>query len=72
MSMEGIEQNPIVYDLMSEMAFHHRQVDLQVFKKIFSRRAFCTIDVFYHLIYLLCISFTCFYGSFPLHNCTSY
>jgi alpha-N-acetylglucosaminidase len=30
MSMEGIEQNPIVYDLMSEMAFHHRQVDLQV------------------------------------------
>ncbi|PWZ41645.1 Alpha-N-acetylglucosaminidase [Zea mays] len=29
MSMEGIEQNPIVYDLMSEMAFHHRQVDLQ-------------------------------------------
>jgi len=30
MSMEGIEQNPIVYDLMSEMAFHHEQVDLQV------------------------------------------
>ena len=30
MSMEGIEQNPIVYDLMSEMAFHHRRVDLQV------------------------------------------
>ena len=30
MSMEGIEQNPIVCDLMSEMAFHHRRVDLQV------------------------------------------
>jgi len=30
MSMEGIEQNPIVYDLMSEMAFRHEQVDLQV------------------------------------------
>jgi alpha-N-acetylglucosaminidase len=27
MSMEGIEENPIVYELMSEMAFHHRQVD---------------------------------------------
>jgi hypothetical protein len=51
MSMEGIEQNPIVYDLMSEMAFHHRQVDLQVkLKKSFSRRASCTIDVFFLFI----------------------
>lgn len=25
MSMEGIEQNPIVYDLMSEMAFQHQK-----------------------------------------------
>jgi alpha-N-acetylglucosaminidase len=30
MSMDGIEENPIVYELMSEMAFHHRQVDLKV------------------------------------------
>ncbi|GJN26213.1 hypothetical protein PR202_gb14126 [Eleusine coracana subsp. coracana] len=29
MSMEGIEQNPIVYDLMSEMSFHHRQVNIK-------------------------------------------
>ncbi|ERN18352.1 hypothetical protein AMTR_s00055p00202230 [Amborella trichopoda] len=29
MSMEGIEQNPIVYDLMSEMAFHHSKVDVE-------------------------------------------
>ncbi|KAG6510426.1 hypothetical protein ZIOFF_028447 [Zingiber officinale] len=30
MSMEGIEQNPIVYDLMSEMAFHHKPVNVKV------------------------------------------
>lgn len=28
--MEGIEQNPIVYDLMSEMAFQHDTVDVKV------------------------------------------
>lgn len=30
MSMEGIEQNPVVYDLMSEMAFRHNRVDIKV------------------------------------------
>lgn len=30
MSMEGIEQNPVVYDLMSEMAFQHDKVDVEV------------------------------------------
>lgn len=30
MCMEGIEQNPIVYDLMSEMAFRQKQVDAKV------------------------------------------
>lgn len=30
MSMEGIEQNPVVYDLMSEMAFQHNKIDVQV------------------------------------------
>jgi len=30
MSMEGIEQNPIVYDLMSEMAFRHKKIDVKV------------------------------------------
>ncbi|KAG7021479.1 Alpha-N-acetylglucosaminidase, partial [Cucurbita argyrosperma subsp. argyrosperma] len=29
MSMEGIEQNPVVYDLMSEMAFQHNKVDVK-------------------------------------------
>lgn len=28
--MEGIEQNPVVYDLMSEMAFQHNKVDVKV------------------------------------------
>ena len=30
MCMEGIEQNPVVYDLMSEMAFQHNKVDVKV------------------------------------------
>jgi len=30
MSMEGIEQNPIVYDLMSEMAFQQKKIDVKV------------------------------------------
>lgn len=30
MCMEGIEQNPVVYDLMSEMAFHHNKVNVKV------------------------------------------
>jgi alpha-N-acetylglucosaminidase len=38
--MEGIEQNPIVYDLMSEMAFHHRQVDLKVWVDAYPTRRY--------------------------------
>lgn len=30
MSMEGIEQNPVAYDLMAEMAFQHDAVDVKV------------------------------------------
>lgn len=30
MCMEGIEQNPVMYDLMSEMAFRHDPVDVEV------------------------------------------
>lgn len=32
--MEGIEQNPVVYDLMSEMAFQQRKVDVKVIETI--------------------------------------
>lgn len=28
--MEGIEQNPVVYELTSEMAFRDKKVDVQV------------------------------------------
>lgn len=28
--MEGIEQNPVVYELISEMAFRDEKVDVQV------------------------------------------
>ena len=35
MSMEGIEQNPVVYDLMSEMAFQHNKVDVKVMLKFY-------------------------------------
>lgn len=34
MSMEGIEQNPVVYDLMSEMAFQQNKVDAKVMSTI--------------------------------------
>lgn len=30
MCMEGIEQNPVVYELMSEMAFRSERVQLEV------------------------------------------
>lgn len=36
MSMEGIEQNPVVYDLMSEMAFQHNKVDVEVMLRFVS------------------------------------
>ena len=72
MSMEGIEQNPIVYDLMSEMAFHHRQVDLQVKlkKKSYFRRAFCTIDVFFFLFILSTYCASLIYVSMEVSLCT--
>lgn len=31
--MEGIEHNPVVYELMSEMAFRDEKVDVQVHNK---------------------------------------
>ncbi|XWS60673.1 hypothetical protein CRYUN_Cryun07bG0056100 [Craigia yunnanensis] len=35
MSMEGIEKNPIVYNLMSEMAFQHKKVDVKAWIKLY-------------------------------------
>lgn len=42
MSMEGIEQNPIVYDLMSEMAFQDNTVDVKV---IYNNSKLAVLDV---------------------------
>lgn len=35
LSMEGIEQNPVIYDLMSEMAFQRKKVDVKVMSCFF-------------------------------------
>ncbi|KAK4350434.1 hypothetical protein RND71_029747 [Anisodus tanguticus] len=40
MSMEGIEQNPVVYDFMSEMAFRHSPVDVKAWIDLYSRRRY--------------------------------
>ncbi|CAD5197853.1 unnamed protein product [Musa acuminata subsp. malaccensis] len=38
--MEGIEQNPVVYDLMSEMAFHHKPVDVKIWVDLYATRRY--------------------------------
>ncbi|KAI3918459.1 hypothetical protein MKX01_041779 [Papaver californicum] len=40
MCMEGIEQNPVVYELMSEMAFRSEKVQLKEWLKSYSRRRY--------------------------------
>ncbi|XP_023730204.1 alpha-N-acetylglucosaminidase isoform X1 [Lactuca sativa] len=40
MSMEGIEQNPVVYDLMSEMAFQHKKINVKTWLDSYSRRRY--------------------------------
>ncbi|XP_078446491.1 alpha-N-acetylglucosaminidase family / NAGLU family [Wolffia australiana] len=40
MCMEGIEQNPVVYDLMSEMAFRSEKVQLEKWVKNYSQRRY--------------------------------
>lgn len=59
MSMEGIEQNPVVYDLMSEMAFQHNKVDVKVWIALYSTRRYGKSvpeiqdawNILYHTIY---------------------
>lgn len=59
MSMEGIEQNPIVYDLMSEMAFQHKKVDVKTWINLYPRRRYGKFvqsmqdawNILYHTIY---------------------
>ncbi|KAH9720041.1 alpha-N-acetylglucosaminidase [Citrus sinensis] len=59
MSMEGIEQNPVVYDLMSEMAFQHENVDVKAWINQYSVRRYGRSvpaiqdawNVLYHTVY---------------------
>ncbi|KAA8540869.1 hypothetical protein F0562_024993 [Nyssa sinensis] len=59
MSMEGIEQNPVVYDLMSEMAFQHDKIDVETWIDLYSRRRYGRFvqsmqdawNILYHTVY---------------------
>ncbi|XP_073123504.1 alpha-N-acetylglucosaminidase-like [Henckelia pumila] len=59
MSMEGIEQNPIVYDLMSEMAFRNKRVDVKNWIKLYTQRRYGKLvpsiqdgwNILYHTVY---------------------
>ncbi|CAL5374798.1 unnamed protein product [Camellia sinensis] len=59
MSMEGTEQNPVVYDLMAEIAFQHNKIDVKMWIDIYSRRRYGKYvssmqdawDILYHTVY---------------------
>ncbi|KAG0483643.1 hypothetical protein HPP92_011727 [Vanilla planifolia] len=59
MCMEGIEQNPIVYELMSEMAFHSHKVKIQEWLESYCSRRYGQPNkeiveawkILYHTIY---------------------
>ncbi|XP_077241702.1 alpha-N-acetylglucosaminidase family / NAGLU family isoform X2 [Tasmannia lanceolata] len=44
MCMEGIEHNPVVYDLMSEMAFRSKKVQVEEWLKSYSQRRYGRAD----------------------------
>ncbi|XP_058180696.1 alpha-N-acetylglucosaminidase-like [Rhododendron vialii] len=59
MSMEGIEQNPVAYDLMAKMAFQHDAVDVKMWIDTYSSRWYGRYvssmqdawSILYHTIY---------------------
>ncbi|KAF9623317.1 hypothetical protein IFM89_000806 [Coptis chinensis] len=59
MSMEGIEQNPVVYDLMSEMAFQHEKIVVKMWIDLYPMRRYGSSDsliqdawsILYHSLY---------------------
>ncbi|KFK25594.1 hypothetical protein AALP_AA8G134900 [Arabis alpina] len=59
MCMEGIEHNPVVYELMSEMAFRDEKVDVQKWLKSYARRRYmkenhqieAAWEILYHTVY---------------------
>ncbi|XP_064993358.1 alpha-N-acetylglucosaminidase-like isoform X5 [Musa acuminata AAA Group] len=70
MSMEGIEQNPVVYDLMSEMAFHHKPVDVKIWVDLYATRRYGRSvpalqdawQILYHTLY------NCTGGAYSIRN----
>lgn len=62
MSMEGIEQNPVVYDLMSEMAFQHEIVNVKKWVDLYAKRRYG------RYVQFLQDAWTILYGT--LYNCT--
>ncbi|KAF7136024.1 hypothetical protein RHSIM_Rhsim08G0167900 [Rhododendron simsii] len=59
MSMEGIEQSPVAYDLMAEMAFQHDAVDVKMWIDTYSSRRYGRYvssmqdawSILYHTVY---------------------
>ncbi|KAK9107947.1 hypothetical protein Syun_023958 [Stephania yunnanensis] len=59
MSMEGIEQNPVVYDLMAEMAFQHEKLDVKMWIGLYPKRRYGKVhslileswNILYHTVY---------------------
>lgn len=59
MCMEGIEQNPVVYELMSEMAFRNEKVHVEEWIKSYSQRRYGKVipkleqawDILYQTLY---------------------
>ncbi|XP_057978583.1 alpha-N-acetylglucosaminidase isoform X1 [Malania oleifera] len=59
MCMEGIEQNPVVYELMSEMAFRNERVEILEWLRTYSRRRYgkavhqveAAWEILYHTVY---------------------
>ncbi|XP_076960516.1 alpha-N-acetylglucosaminidase-like [Bidens hawaiensis] len=59
MSMEGIEQNPVVYDLMSEMAFQHNKIGVKKWVDSYPTRRYGKFvpslqeawNILYHTVY---------------------
>ncbi|KAI3870694.1 hypothetical protein MKW92_003699 [Papaver armeniacum] len=55
----SIEQNPVVYDLMSEMAFHHKKIDLKAWIDLYPARRYGSSNplikdawnILYHTVY---------------------
>ena len=61
MCMEGIEQNPVVYDLMAEMAFHNATIDVKVSHHLFIYLHFTILYLaLYGIVHISVLRICCF------------